>query len=147
MKKASEILSHISNQPQFRYLKKQECFKKYISMLPAKWKNAIAFMYIKDKTLFLATNHPAFKMELNYNKDLLISLLTQLKTYVSECKELEASTIVVFDSKYKNLTKDIPQDTIPYYHEMATGEFEIDTTQDELREKFQEIKYSIEKNL
>ena len=146
MKKASEILSHISNQPQFRYLKKQECFKKYISMLPAKWKNAIAFMYIRDKILFLATNHPAFKMELNYNKDLLISLLTQLKTYVSECKELEASTIVVFDSKYKNLTKDIPQDTIPYYHEMATGEFKILTNQEELKEKFKDIKQNIEKN-
>jgi len=146
MKKASEILSHISNQPQFRYLKKHECFRKYLHLLPNKWKQAIAFVYIKNKILFIAVKHPVFKTELNYNKDLLTSLLSQLKTYVSECKELEASKVIIFDSKYKNLTKDIPQDTIPYYHEMATGEFEIDTNQEELRAKFQEIKTSIEKN-
>ena len=75
MKKVSMILSHLSNQPQFRYLKQESCYKKYISLLGAKWQKAVAFIYIKNDTLFIAVTHPGFKMELNYNKDLLISLL------------------------------------------------------------------------
>jgi hypothetical protein len=144
MKKASEILSHISNQPQFRYLKKHECFRKYLHLLPNKWKQAIAFVYIKNKILFIAVKHPVFKTELNYNKDLLTSLLSQLKTYVDGCKELDALQVEIFVT-YKQEEKE-KEDTVPYYHEMATGEFEIDTNQEELRAKFQEIKTSIEKN-
>jgi len=144
MKKASEILSHISNQPQFRYLKKHECFRKYLHLLPNKWKQAIAFVYIKNKILFIAVKHPVFKTELNYNKDLLTSLLSQLKTYVDGCKELDALQVEIFVT-YKQEEKE-KEDTIPYYHEMATGEFEIDTNQEELKAKFQEIKTSIEKN-
>jgi hypothetical protein len=147
MKKASEIVSHIINQPQFRYLKKHECFKRYISLLPAKWQNAVAFMYIKDNTMFIATNHPAFKMELNYNKDLLTSILIELKKYSKDCNTLEANNIIIFDSKYYNNKKNISKiDTVPYYHENATGVFEIRTQEITLKEKFENIQNSIKKN-
>jgi hypothetical protein len=148
MKKASEIVSHIINQPQFRYLKKHECFKRYISLLPAKWQNAVAFMYIKDNTMFIATNHPAFKMELNYNKDLLTSILIQLKKYSKDCNSLEANKIIVFDSKYHSIEKKTSKiDTIPYYNESAKGLFEINTKEPKLKEKFENIKKSIKKNI
>jgi hypothetical protein len=148
MKKASEIVSHIINQPQFRYLKKHECFKRYISLLPAKWQNAVAFMYIKDNTMFIATNHPAFKMELNYNKDLLTSILMQLKKYSKDCNSLEANSIIIFDSKYHSIEKKTSKvDTHPCYHESAKGLFEINTQEPKLKEKFENIKKSIKKNI
>jgi hypothetical protein len=148
MKKASEIVSHIINQPQFRYLKKHECFKRYISLLPAKWQNAVAFMYIKNNTMFIATNHPAFKMELNYNKDLLTSILMQLKRYSNECNSLEADNIIIFDSKYTNIAKEKkPIDTVPYYHENAKGVFDIKSDEPTLKEKFEQIKHTIEQNI
>ena len=147
MKKVSVILSHLSSQPQFRFLKQQVCYKKYISLLGAKYQKAVAFVYIKDDTLFIAVTHPGFKMELNYNKDLLISLLRQLNTYDESCETMEASKVVVFHSKYHPVKKEIETiSTVPYYAELASTNFSIQSNDDELIEKFENIKKYIDEN-
>ena len=144
MKKASTILSHLSSQPQFRYLKQQACYTKYISLLTQKYQKAIAFVYIKDDTLFIAVKHPGFKMELNYNRDLLKSLLTQLNTYDTECEMMSASKVVVFHSKYHPMQKSTETiSAVPYYTELASSEFEIHAQDSELKEKFEHIKEAI----
>ncbi len=144
MKKVSIILSHLSNQPQFKVLKQESCYKKYLSLLGAKWQKAIAFIYIKENTLFLAVTHPGFKMELNYNKDLLRSVLTQLSSIDSACEMLKADKVVVFHSKYRSIVKDLPEEsTVPYYNERASSEFIIENQDEELKEKFEQIKVQI----
>ena len=99
MKKASSILSHLSNQPQFKFLKPQLCYKKFIALLTPKYQKAIAFIYVKDETLFIAVTHPGFKMELNYNKDLLKSVLIQFIERNENCEIMKSSKVVVFHSK------------------------------------------------
>ena len=147
MKKASSILSHLSSQPQFKFLKQQICYKKYISLLTPKYQKAIAFIYIKDDTLFIAVTHPGFKMELNYNRDLLKSILTQLQSHESECKMMQASKVIVFHSKYHPMEKkeeDIS--TVPYYNELASSEFEIQSDDEDIITKFEQIKEQIKCN-
>ncbi|RRS31136.1 MAG: hypothetical protein P794_04630 [Epsilonproteobacteria bacterium (ex Lamellibrachia satsuma)] len=144
MKKASMILSHLSNQPQFKYLKQQDCYKKYISLLGSKWQKAIAFVYIKNDTLFIAVTHPGFKMELNYNRDLLKSVLTQLATHHNECEMMKADKVVVFHSKYHPIAENEEDSTtIPYYNELASCEFKIESEDEELVEKFEKTKTHI----
>jgi hypothetical protein len=140
MKKASMILSHLSSQPQFKSLKRQACYEKYISLLSNKWQKAVAFVYIKDETLFIAVTHPGFKMELNYNKDLLKSLLTQLSTHDKSCEMMQAQKVVIFHSRYYAMPEEkASYVSIPHYHERAKGDFE--TPEDEkLKEKFERIK-------
>jgi hypothetical protein len=148
MKKASIILSHLSNQPQFKYLKQENCYKKYISLLGTKWQKAIAFIYIKNNTLFVAVTHPGFKMELNYNRDLLKSVLTQLSSIDSACKMMKADKVVVFHSKYRSIVKDEPtESTVPYYNELASSEFVIENQDEEIKKKFEQIKEQIKKQL
>ena len=139
MKKACTILSHLSSQPQFKVLKRQECYQKYINLLSPKWQKAVAFIYIKDETLFIAVTHPGFKMELNYNRDLLKSLLRQLNTHDKNCHEMQASKVVVFHSKYHAMPeKKASYISVPHYHERAQGTF--DTPQDDaLKESFERI--------
>jgi len=134
------ILSHLSSQPQFKSLKQQECYQKYINLLSDKWQKAVAFVYIKDMTLFIAVKHPGFKMELNYNKDLLKSLLSQLGTYDKVCEMMQAQKVIIFHSKYYAMPEEkTSYVTVPHYHERATGDFE--TPEDkELKEKFERIK-------
>ncbi len=147
MKKAYTILSHLSNQPQFRFLKQQECYQKYIKLLGTKYQKAIAFVYIQSETLFIAVTHPGFKMELNYNKDLLKSILTQLTSYDKKCKMMQANKIVVFHSKYHPVKKESKSAiTVPYYQERATCKFKIETQNQELKEKFEAIQKVIECN-
>ncbi len=134
------ILSHLSSQPQFKSLKRQECYQKYIDLLSKKWQKAVAFVYIKDDTLFIAVTHPGFKMELNYNRDLLRSLLTQLNSYDKSCEMMSASKVVVFHSKYYAMPEEkSAENTVPHYHERATGTFK--TPKDEnLKTVFERIK-------
>ena len=147
MKNASTILSHLTNQPQFRYLKQERCYKKYISLLSIKWQKAIAFIYIKNHTLFIAVTHPGFKMELNYNRDLLISLLKQLTSLDEACKIMQADKVAVFHSKYRSIVKeDASTSTIPYYNELSSSHFYIKSLDLELQKKFKQIQQTIKDN-
>jgi hypothetical protein len=144
MKKASTILSHLSDQPQFKVLKQQACYTRYLSLLSAKYQKAIAFIYIKNDTLFIAVTHPGFKMELNYNRDLLKSVLTQLGNHDKHCPMMKAKEVVVFHSKYHPVKKEEAKiETVPYYHELGSTNFEIKTEDQELIEKFEKIKKQI----
>ena len=144
MKKANMILSHLSSLPQFKVLKQQECYQKYISLLSPKWQKAIAFVYIRDDTLFIAVTHPGFKMELNYNRDLLKSLLIQLNTYDCACKMMIASKVVIFHSKYYAMPeKKTSYVSVPHYKERAQGEFDI-PDDETLGESFKRIKALIQ---
>ncbi len=133
-------MSHLSSQPQFKSLKRQECYQKYINLLSNKWQKAVAFVYIKDETLFIAVTHPGFKMELNYNKDLLKSLLTQLNTYVSACQKMTANKVVIFHSKYHAMPEEKALiSTVPHYQERSSGTFDI-PADEKLKEAFERIK-------
>ena len=147
MKKAHTILSHLTNQPQFRFLKQQACYQKYIKLLGSKYQKAIAFIYIKNETLFIAVTHPGFKMELNYNRDLLKSVLTQLTLHDNKCEMMKADKVVVFHSKYHPVAKiENNITTVPYYSERASSDFKIETEDEALKEKFEEIKKVIKCN-
>ena len=147
MKNISTILSHLTNQPQFKYLKQQVCYQKYISLLGSKWKKAIAFVYIKNETLFVAVTHPGFKMELNYNRDLLKSVLTQLASLDTDCAMLQAEKVVIFHSKYRSIIqKDTTTKSIPYYSELASSNFTIESKDPDIKAQFEKIKTTIKCN-
>ncbi len=149
MKRANEILNQVKTSPYFKSVHKYSCFNKLLSIIPPRFKDAIAFFYIKDKTLFGALSHPGYKMELNYNKDLIKSLLSQIATYDKDCKKLFESieNVQFFVSKYYQ-PKDINinLDTIPFYQELSSGKFEIKVKNDKLKEIFLKIKEDIKRN-
>ncbi len=139
------ILSHLSNQPQFRYLKRHVCYQKFIALLGKKWQKAIAFVYIKNDTLFVAVTHPGFKMELHYNRDLLKSVLTQLASADADCSLLQANNVIIFHSKYRSIVKQTPtEESVPYYREQAQNRFEIHTDDPDLMQRFNKTKQLIQ---
>ncbi len=146
MKQANTILSHIQNLPEFRLLKSHYCYQKFLSLLNPRFQKAIAFVYIKEETLFVALSHPGFKMELNYNKDLLKSLLTLLIKSDERCKNLKAGKVVLFNSRHNSIIKKKTiLSTVPYYQEMALGAFDIQSEDEELQAAFMKIKALIER--
>ncbi len=148
MKKASTILSHLTNQPQFRFLKQQYCYKKYIKLLGQKYQKAIAFVYVKNNTLFIAVKHPGFKMELNYNRDLLKNILTEFLSHDKNCEMLYADKVVIFHSKYYKINqKEAHKTTVPYYNELSSSHFIIHAKDDDIINKFIQIKKHIKCNL
>lgn len=145
MKSASTILQHIHHLPEFRSLESHYCYQKFISLLNPRYQKAIAFVYIRQNTLFIALSHPGFKMELHYNLDLLKNLLTLLSNQDKKCKRVKAEKIVLFNSKYKSILKqENEEDTVPHYSEIALGEFTIQSEDQEIVKAFKKIKHSIE---
>jgi len=148
MKQANTILSHIQSLPQFKLLKSHYCYQKFISLLSPKFQKAIAFVYVRDETLFVALSHPGFKMELNYNKDLLKNLLSILAKQDEKCQNMKAEKVVLFNSKHHKFSKNkSTYNSVPYYQEMALGEFSIQSDDEELKKAFEKVRHSIEKQL
>ena len=63
-----------------------------------------------------------------------------------KCKNMKASRIIIFSAKHSN-TEKRDEDTIPYYEEMAFGEFNIESEDKELIEAFEKIRDSIENQI
>ena len=148
MKQAHTILSHIQSLPEFKLLKSHYCYTKFISLLNPRFQKAIAFVYVRDETLFVALSHPGFKMELNMNKELLLNLLSILAKQDEKCQQLKASRVVLFNSKHLSIVKEKKiEDTEPHYQEMALGEFTIESEDQSIVEAFERVKASIENNI
>jgi len=146
MKNASSILSHISYQPQFRSIRKHICYRKFIQLLQPKFQKAIAFVYIKNSTLFVALSHPGYKMELNYNRDLLKSILNMICDNDKECEHLRVESVVVFNSKYYINKPQKDDKTDPKYIEISTADFAIESSDQDIIDKFEAIKKQILRN-
>lgn len=146
MKHVTTILSHIQSLPQFKLLKSHYCYQKFLSLLSPKFKKAIAFVYVRDETLFVALSHPGFKMELNYNKNLLKSLVAMLAQQDEKCQKMKVSKVVLFNSKnHKFVQEKSTYCSVPHYQEMALGTFTIESEDKDLLQAFETIRKSIEK--
>ena len=143
MENASSILSYLTHQPQFKSLRKHTCYRKFIQLLPRKFQQAIAFVYLDKSTLFVALSHPGYKMELNYNRDLLKSVLTLLGEHDETCSHMRAENIVIFNSKYHAPEQKEPLSADPKYQELARADFIIQSDDQAIREKFESIKKRI----
>lgn len=145
MKRANAILKHIHHLPEFKSLQSHYCYQKFISLLNPRYQKAIAFVYVRQNTLFIALSHPGFKMELHYNKDLLKNLLTLLSNQDKRCKRVKADKVVLFNSKFRSvIKKEVVAETVPHYNEMALGDFTIESEDSDLVDAFNKIKNSIE---
>ncbi len=148
MKQANTIISHIQSLPQFKLLKSHYCYQKFISVLNPRFQKAIAFVYIKDETLFVALSHPGFKMEMNYQKELLLNLLDILTKQDKKCQHIKAKKVILFNSKHISIIKEQKiESTVPHYQEMALGEFTIESEDKELIEAFEAIRESINEHV
>jgi len=95
----------------------------------------------------VALSHPGYKMELNYNQDVLKSLLRAWVRERPECRFMEAEKVVVFLSRYHQPPEgEEDRPTIPRYHEQASGEFSLPEGDEALAESFDRIRKWIRRN-
>ena len=145
MKKSAAILEHLVDQSQFKPLRQHRCYRLFLDLLPPRFRHAIAFVTLKNRRLMVGLSHPGYKMELNYNQELLKSLLTTLRQHRPECAFMEAESVVLFHSRYHPFDKEI-SDTVPHYRELAEGTFTTLPSDEKLREHFESIRRHIRRN-
>ena len=146
MKKIDTVLTHLVAHPIYAKLHQQECFRLIKEALPAPLQRGILFIYVKNRTLFFAVKHPAFKMEFDYKLSLIKNLLTTLPPLKEACAEHNIEHVKAFVSKFAPKPKPASE-TVPHYRERAEGTFAVKTDDDALKAAFEALKETIGDNL
>ncbi len=105
---------------------------KFIDVLPLKLKKGVKFGYVKNQTLYFVLTHPVYKMEFEYNKADIKSLLKKFK--IANVEEIGFFVTNVIEKK-----EVIKTDT-PLYKERSYGIFENKAKDEKLFRKFERIR-------
>ena len=132
MKKINEILSHLKNNPEFSKINTSFLIKKFIEILPLKLKKGVKFAYIKNQTLFFVLTHPVYKMEFEYNKADIKSLLKNFK--IANVEDIGFFITNVIERKEE------PKEPTPLYKERSYGIFENRAKNEQIFRKFEKIR-------
>ena len=132
MKKINEILSHLKNNPEFSKINTSFLIKKFIEVLPLKLKKGVKFAYVKNQTLFFVLTHPVYKMEFEYNKADIKSLLKNFK--IANVEDIGFFITNVIERKEE------PQKATPLYAERSYGIFENRAKNEQIFRKFEKIR-------
>ena len=132
MKKFNEILSHLKNNPEFRKINTSILITKFIDVLPLKLKKGIKFGYVKNQTLFFVLTHPVYKMEFEYNKALIKSLLKNFK--IANVEDIGFFVTNVIEKKESEKKEE------PMYIERSYGIFENKAKDEMIFKKFEKIR-------
>lgn len=132
MKKINEILSHLKNNPEFRKINTSILITKFIDVLPLKLKKGIKFGYVKNQTLFFVLTHPVYKMEFEYNKALIKSLLKNFK--IANIEDIGFFVTNVIEKK------ESVKEAEPMYVERSYGIFENKAKDEMIFKKFEKIR-------
>jgi hypothetical protein len=147
MKTTRSILDTLTGQAQFRSLARHRCYRQFLAMLPPRFRDAIGFAYVREGTLHVALRHPGYKMELNYNKNLLKNLLDSLSEHDPSCAQLRAQNVVLFVSKYTTaFAAKEDEATVPHYYELSEGTFEDHSNDPDLHRQFERLRATIHAN-
>ena len=148
MKDSKSIISHLVQQPSMKKYEQIRCYDRLLSVLPKSFTSMIRFVYTKNETLFFVLNHPCAKMEFNYKRNLIKSLLKEIQSHFPECSCLNVKDVQAFVTNQKSeeetLIASCPSEI--FYAEQATGNFETLCEDEKLRSLFESIKETITKN-
>jgi len=132
MKKLNEILSHLKNNPEFKKINTSSIIEQFIDILPLKLKKGVKFAYIKNQTLFFVLTHPVYKMEFEYNKG-------HIKSLLKNSKIVNVNDIAFFvTNKIERKSKEIIKN--PTYKERSFGIFDNNIKDEKLHEKLERIR-------
>ena len=132
MKKVNEILTHLKYNPEFKKINTNEKLDNLIQVLPLKLKKGVKFAYIKKQILFFVLTHPVYKMEFEYNKDFIKSLLK--KASIANVEDIR------FFVTNKLEKREIEKVEEPSFSERSYGIFENKVEDIKLHNKFEEIR-------
>ena len=123
-------------------MQSQKCFDLLKKSLPATLQKGILFIYVKNRTLFFALKHPAYKMEFDYKLSLIKNLLTTLPPLKEACGCYKIERLKAFVSKFAPKKRESAQ-SVPRYKERSSGEFEIECKNERVKEEFIKLKETI----
>lgn len=133
-----EIVKHLKNNPQFSKINSSLAIEKFVKLLPLKLSKGVKFGYVRNNILFFVLTHPVFKMEFEYNKALIKSILKNYQDI--QCDDIKFFVTNVIEKKENIQVK------IDTFNERSYGIFENKVKNPKLNKKFEEIRNLIKKS-
>ena len=147
MKTPETILNTLTGAPQFRTLRRHRCYRRFLAALPPRFQEAIGFVYLRDRVLHIALRHPGYKMELQYQTSLFLTMLETLASADKTCSHLHADKVVLFNSKFTTRpTEAAYLPSVPHYYELSEGTFEDHSSDPDLHAQFEQTRRLIRAN-
>ena len=144
MKDSQEVISHLyfSNSQKLRQAR---CLNVLKALLPPRLGEAISYIYKNNQKLFIVIDQFGLKMEFNYKRDLIKSLLKSIHKESSLCEDLYDCEVVISVSNKK---REAAEERIRKhaYPERAEGEFENLAQNEEIRDLIEKIRSTIKTN-
>lgn len=131
MKNVSTILNHLKQHPEFRKINTNQKIQRLIDILPLKLKKGIKFAYVKGEILYFVLTHPVFKLEFEYNKALINSLL--ISANLANIQDIK-----FFVTNKREKKQEIQK--VEKYKERSHGIFENKIENPKLHNLFEEIR-------
>ena len=147
MKDSKSIISHLVQQPSFKKCGQARHYEKLLALLPFSFTRGVKSLYTKDNILFFVLNHPNAKMEFNYKRNLIKSLLNELSLQDKQSpfhtiKELKC--FVTNQPEQPNTTAQSNTfESYIFYAEKAEGSFENSAQDPKLHALFESIRQQI----
>ena len=125
------------------------CYDQLLRLLPQSFTSMVRFVYTKNETLFFVLNHPCAKMEFNYKRNLIKSLLKEFQAHYSGCACLNVKDVQAFVTNQKSEeVEPLPKmNSKIVYKEQATGAFDAQCEDETLQKLFETIQSTIQNNL
>ncbi|AXX92739.1 DUF721 domain-containing protein [Malaciobacter molluscorum LMG 25693] len=127
----STILNHLKQHPEFRKINTSQKIQKLIDILPLKLKKGIKFAYVKGEILYFVLTHPVFKLEFEYNKALINSLL--ISAHLANIQDIK-----FFVTNKREKKQEVKK--VEKYKERSHGIFENKIANPKLHKLFEEIR-------
>ncbi len=148
MKKANQIISHLKSQPYLKNLKQLDCYNEMLLLLPKSLSKHVRFIYHKNDTLFFVLEHPSIKMEFNYKRNLIKSILNKFVEFHPECSFMANKEIKAFvTNKPKQNYYNFLTDRKVLYKERSSAKFKNFAEDKELKKLFEAIRETINANV
>ena len=141
MKSTQAILKNLRNHTPLRRLKQSDCSQRFLSQLPSRFAQAVAFAYVRNGRLHLALRHPGYKMELLYHRTLFRDLWNTLIRTENDCAAPAVTDVILFVRRPAHPSRSVARPrTVPHYAERANGAFHNRSTHPKIRERFERMR-------
>ena len=144
MKNSEEVIRHLyfSNSQKLRQIR---CTNTLKALLPPRLAGAISYIYSKNQKLYIVIDQFGLKMEFNYKRELIKSLLNSIHNQTALCEDLKDLEIVISVSVKHHQAETGTQAEF-HYPERASGTFENLAQDPVIRELVEKIRANIQTN-
>ena len=139
MKKISDLLIDIKNQPVFKKLSIYEFTRKIVDSLPERLKKGVKYSFLKNSSIVFVLLHPLYKKEFIFAKDTIQAIVKEIPFDI----DITGMSFVIINEGSSSHENNCLSQKELFYKERSLALFSNNLKNDKLFKLFENIRESI----